>query len=262
MSSSALVSTGSKRRKAASWTVRPERRIADSSRRSPYVSGGPQCTWNRPFVSTPPMSMHSIGQACAHWKHVSHFSVPYSSYRSWRRPRNFGATSALTSGYLIVALGWKNRRSVRPMPRTMPMPGTRLIGSPELQLLDDDDRRRGDEQVEERRGQEPLPREAHQLVDPDAGERAAHPHEDEHEDERLDHEPGEARDPVELDVREAEQEADYDDVEHDEAEDEGLPAGPVVAREPEREGEQQRQQDRGDRDQQQQADAQAARVER
>ena len=33
----------------------------------------------RPFVSMPPMSMHSIGQAWAHWKHVSHFSVPYSS---------------------------------------------------------------------------------------------------------------------------------------------------------------------------------------
>src|SRR3954453_7107449 len=199
MSSSALVSTGSKRRKAASGTVRPERRIADSSRRSPYVSGGPQCTWKRPFVSTPPMSMHSIGQACAHWKHVSHFSVPYSSYRSWRRPRNLGATSALTSGYLIVALGWKNRFRVRPMPRTMPMPGTRLIGSP-CDLLHDDDRRRGDEQVEQGRRQEPLPREAHQLVDADAGQRAAHPDEHEHEQERLDHEPHQAGDPVELDV--------------------------------------------------------------
>src|SRR6476620_12503016 len=119
----------------------------------------------------PPMSMHSIGHACAHWKQVSHLGVPYSSYSSWRRPRNLGATSAVTSGYRMVALGAKNRRRVRPMPRTMPMPGTRLIGSPGCQLLDDDDRRRGDEQVQERRRQEPLPREVHELVDPDPGQR-------------------------------------------------------------------------------------------
>ena len=69
----------SKRVKAGSATGRPERRSADSSRRSPYVSGAPQWTWKRPLVSTPPMSMHSIGQAWAHWKQVSHLSVPYSS---------------------------------------------------------------------------------------------------------------------------------------------------------------------------------------
>ena len=69
----------SKWAKAASGTGRPERRSADSSRRSPYGSGGPQWTWKRLFVSTPPMSMHSIGQAWAHWKQVSHLSAPYSS---------------------------------------------------------------------------------------------------------------------------------------------------------------------------------------
>ena len=31
------------------------------------------------LVSMPPMSMHSIGHAWAHWKQVSHFSVPHSS---------------------------------------------------------------------------------------------------------------------------------------------------------------------------------------
>ena len=64
---------------AASATGRPARRIADSSRRSSYVSEAPQWTWKRPLVSMPPMSMHSIGQAWAHWKQVSHLSVPYSS---------------------------------------------------------------------------------------------------------------------------------------------------------------------------------------
>ena len=62
-----------------SGTVRPERRSANSSRRSAYCSAGPQWTQKRSRVSVPPMSMHSIGHACAHWKHVSHFSVPYSS---------------------------------------------------------------------------------------------------------------------------------------------------------------------------------------
>src|SRR5712671_4964203 len=72
-------------------------------------AGPPQWTWKRPFVSMPPMSMHSIGQACAHWKQVSHFSAPYSSYRSCRRPRNLCGMSGLTSGYLIVAFGSKKR---------------------------------------------------------------------------------------------------------------------------------------------------------
>src|SRR3954463_13145885 len=175
---------GSKRANAASGTVRPERRIADSSRRSPYVSGGPQWTWKRPLVSTPPMSMHSIGHACAHWKHVSHLSVPHSSYSSWSRPRYFGATSAGCSGYMIVALGAKNFRSVTVMPRTMPMPGTRLIGpSSRRRGLEHHDGRGGDEQVEERGRQEPFPCEAHQVVDAHARQRAAHPHEEVDEQE-------------------------------------------------------------------------------
>src|SRR5512132_2505672 len=124
------------------------------------------------------MSMHSMGQAWAHWKHVSHLRVPYSSYSSWRRPRNLGATSACCSGHMIVALGEKNRRRVRPMPRTRPMPGMAVIGCSLDDALDHDDRRRGHEQVEERGGQEPLPREAHQVVDPDPGEGAPHPDED------------------------------------------------------------------------------------
>ncbi len=78
----------------------------------------------------PPMSMHSIGQAWAHWKQVSHLSVPYSSYSSWRRPRNLGATSAGCSGQRTVALGAKNRLSVNPMPRTRPMPGIVLTRAP------------------------------------------------------------------------------------------------------------------------------------
>ena len=78
----------------------------------------------------PPMSMHSMGQAWAHWKQVSHLSVPYSSYRSWRRPRNLGATSAGCSGQRTVALGAKKRLSVNPMPRTRPMPGTVLTRAP------------------------------------------------------------------------------------------------------------------------------------
>src|SRR3990172_2026395 len=199
----------SKRVKAWSATGRPGRRTADSSRRSPYVSGGPQWTWNRPLVSMPPMSMHSIGQAWAHWKQVSHLRVPYSSYSSWRRPRNLGATSACTSGHWIVALGAKKRRSVRPMPRTMPMPGIVLICSPGLvQRFDDEDRGRGHEQVEQRCGQQPLPREPHQLVDAHPREGAPHPDEDEHEDERLDHEPGQAGEPVEPEIGGTQQAAD------------------------------------------------------
>src|SRR5262245_1578615 len=171
---------------AGSGTVRPERRSADSSRRSPYCSGAPQWTWKRPLVSMPPMSMHSIGHAWAHWKHVSHLSVPYSSYRSCSRPRNLGATSATSSGQRIVALGEKNLRSVRLMPRTRPIPGMAVISC--LRRVDrhgDDDRGGGEEQVEQRGGQQPLPGEAHQVVDPDARQRGPHPDEDEHEGEGL-----------------------------------------------------------------------------
>src|SRR6185503_121935 len=134
----------------------------------------------------PPMSMHSIGQAWAHWKQVSHFSVPYSSYRSWSRPRNLGGTSRRTSGYLIVAFGSKKRRRVRAMPLTMPRPGRLFIGGSssrgrQSRVADDHEGRRRDEQVEQRGGEEPLPGEPHQLVDPGAGQGAAHPDEEEHE---------------------------------------------------------------------------------
>src|SRR5690242_20193393 len=167
----------------------------------------------------PPMSMHSIGQALAHWKHVSHLSVPHSSYRSCRRPRNLGATSATCSGYMIVAFGWKNFVSVVPMPRTMPMPGMRLIPRSRCGCLEDDDRDRRDEQVQQGGGQQPLPCEAHEVVDAHAGQRAAHPHEDVHEQEALDHEPHDPGKPREAHVREPEDRADRDDVERKEAED-------------------------------------------
>ena len=75
------------------------------------------------------MSMHSIGHAWAHWKQVSHLSVPHSSYSSCRRPRNFGATSYRSSGYLTVTFGSKKRRRVSAMPFTMPIPGTKLTGA-------------------------------------------------------------------------------------------------------------------------------------
>src|SRR5512141_1468956 len=126
------------------------------------------------------MSMHSIGQAWAHWKQVSHLSVPHSSYSSWSRPRNLCGTSRRTSGYLIVTFGSKNRRRVSAMPLTMPRPGIRLI---EAASLDDHHDRRGrDEQVEQRGRQQPFPGEVHELVDPDPRQRSTHPHEGEHED--------------------------------------------------------------------------------
>src|SRR5512132_1217455 len=136
------------------------------------------------------MSMHSMGQAWAHWKHVSHLRPPCSSYSSWRRPRNFVATSAGISGYMIVAFGAKNRRRVSAMPFTMPRPGTtlgrKLTSRTSLaEAVDDDDRERGHEQVEQRRRKQPLPGEAHELVDADARQGRPHPDEHEHERERL-----------------------------------------------------------------------------
>ena len=77
------------------------------------------------------MSMHSTGQAWAHWKHVSHLRLPNSSYSSCSRPRNRTATSGFVSGYWMVAFGAKKRRSVRAIPFAMPRPGMKLIeGSP------------------------------------------------------------------------------------------------------------------------------------
>src|SRR3954452_24435959 len=150
------------------------------------------------------MSMHSIGHAWAHWKHVSHFSVPYSSYRSWSRPRNLWGTSRRTSGYLIVAFGSKNLRRVRAMPLTMPRPGRALIAAISLVELRDDDERRGShEEVEQRRRQQPLPGEPHQLVDPDARQGPPHPDECEDEDIGLEEEPHQPGDPVPADERPA-----------------------------------------------------------
>src|SRR5438132_709537 len=164
----------------------------------------------------PPMSMHSIGQAWAHWKHVSHFSVPYSSYRSWSRPRNLWGTSTRTSGYMTVTFGEKNLMSVRVIPLTRPRPGSRIIGWPASRRADHDDRRRGHEQVEQRRRQEPLPGEAHQLVDPDAGQRSSHPDEREDEHIGLCQEPQEPGDPVDADERPAADRHDREQVEQDE----------------------------------------------
>src|SRR5574340_59861 len=142
--------------------------MADSSRRSAYCSAGPQWMWKRWRVSTPPMSMHSMGQAWAHWKHVSHLSAPASSKRRTRRPRWRGETSGVTSGYCTVGLRWSIRMKVRAMPLAMPRPG-RVMRASSADLLDDEDRRGSHEDVDEGRGQKPLPGEAHQLIDPDPG---------------------------------------------------------------------------------------------
>src|SRR3954466_15615475 len=165
----------------------------------------------------PPMSMHSIGQAWAHWKHVSHFSVPYSSYSSWRRPRNRCGTSSRTSGYLIVAFGSKNFLSVRPLPFPTPIPGRRT--NRRASLVDHDERGRRHEQVEQGGGQQPLPGEPHQLVDPDAGQRSAHPDEVEDEEIALAEEPDQACAPVPADERPTADRDDHQQVEQDEADD-------------------------------------------
>src|SRR3954454_10030487 len=121
---------------------------------------------------TPPMSAYSIGGGGAHWKNDSQLSVPHSSYSSWRPPADFGATSAGFSWYMIVALGAKNLRSVTVMPRTMPRPGTSLIGrSSRRRGLEHHDGRGGDEQFEERGGQQPFPCETHEVVDAHARQR-------------------------------------------------------------------------------------------
>src|SRR5687767_13829837 len=272
ISSTVVRSKLAKCSKTWSGTVRPDRRSADSSRRSPYVSGGPQWTWKRPFVSMPPMSMHSIGQAWAHWKQVSHFRPPYSSYRSWSRPRNFAATSAGISGYMTVAFGWKNRRRVKAMPLTSPKPGTRPLIRPTarapegsssgaaLQPVDDEDGQRGHEQIQQRGRQQPFPGEAHELVDPDTGQRPAHPHEHEHERERLAQEPEQARDPVEVDVRPQAGEPADDEVEQDEADDQRDPPPGLAAEQVDRRCEQEGPDHRHEHDQEQEPDAELARI--
>src|SRR5438132_13514583 len=106
--------------------------------------------------------MHSIGQAWAHWKHVSHFSVPYSSYRSWSRPRNLCGTSTRTSGYMTVTFGEKNLRSVRVIPLTTPRPGSRIIGRAASLRADHHDGRRGPAQLEERLREQPRTSPAHE----------------------------------------------------------------------------------------------------
>src|SRR5579859_4765291 len=125
----------------------------------------------------------------------------------------------------MVAFGSKKWRSVTAIPLTMPRPGSWLTMRPSrtVSLADHHDRRRGGEEVEERSGQEPLPGEAHQLVDPHPWQGAAEPDEGEHEDVRLAEEPDEAGDPVEADERPAEDHHDRERVEQDEAEDERLP---------------------------------------
>src|SRR5258706_15003829 len=129
--------------------------------------------------------------------------------------------SGLTSGYLIVAFGSKKRRRVRPMPLTMPRPGMKVSGRASSRVHDGD-RGGGHEEVEQRRRQEPLPGEPHQLVDPDTGQRATHPDEGEDEDVRLAEEPEETRDPVETDVGDPEDRGDRDEIEQDEAHDQCL----------------------------------------
>src|SRR5262245_51811548 len=210
------------------------------------------------------MSMHSIGQAWAHWKHVSHLIAPYSSYRSWSRPRKRVATSAWTSGYLIVAFGSKSRRNVRLMPLTMPRPGTRFIvgaSRDRRRLGHDEDRGRGDEEVQQRGRQQPLPGEAHQLVDPDPGEGGPHPDEDEHEDVGLAQEPQQSGHPVQPDIGDPEQRRDRHQVEQDKADDDRLPPRQRASRDEERRGQREGANDWDHREQDQQQNPELARVE-
>ena len=64
--------------------------------------------------------------------------------------------------------------------------------------VEDEDRAGRHEDVEQRDLDQPLPGEAHQLVDAHARQRAAHPHEDEREGERLEQEPEQADDASKL----------------------------------------------------------------
>src|SRR5438876_10739832 len=168
--------------------------------------------------------------------------------------------SGLTSGYLIVAFGSKNRRRVSAMPPTMPRPGMRSIRVASSRVHDRD-RGGGHEQVEQRGRQEPLPGEPHELVDSDTRERPAHPDEGEDERVRLAEEPQEAGDPVESDVGDPEDRGDRDEVEQDEADDQCLPALDPAVRQPEGRRQEQRPDDRHDRAEDQQPDSEGARVE-
>src|SRR5439155_13562685 len=98
---------------------------------------------------------------------------------STSRPRWCGEISWRTSGYCTVALRSNMRTSVVTMPLARPIPGMRIIGA--ARSLQDHDRDRRHEDVEERRGEQPLPGEGHELVDAHARERGANP--DEHEDQ-------------------------------------------------------------------------------
>src|SRR5204862_6432484 len=130
---------------------------------------------------------------------------------------NFGGTSRRTSGYLMVAFGSKNFLSVSAIPWTSPMPGSGIIAAAPSSGSHHEDRRGRHEQVEERGRQEPFPGKAHQLVDPHARQRPAHPDESEHETVGLEHKPEQPGDPVEAHERDAEDRADRDEVENDES---------------------------------------------
>src|SRR5688572_459091 len=110
------------------------------------------------------------------------------------------------------------------MPMAMPQPGTLLIrpmsaplfASLPRELLDEQDRASGHEHVEQRDLDQPLPGEAHELVDAHARQRAAHPNEDEDERERLDDEPEQADHDLERQERPDRHRRDREDVEQDE----------------------------------------------
>src|SRR3954454_7902257 len=171
-----------------------------------------------------------------------------------------------SSGYWMVFLGWTMRTNVWSMPLAMPQPGTRdmtlILRSPCRELLDDEDGAGGDERVEQRDLDQPLPREAHELVDAHSRQRAAHPDEDEGERECLDHEPEQADDDLERQERPGHHGADGNDVEQHERDDERLQEAPAALDRPQRDGQAQDEQRHADDKRPEQPDIHACQIER
>src|SRR4051812_21222027 len=167
------------------------------------------------------------------------------------------------------------------MPMAMPQPGTRdikltsadrllaaaarhawLACSSRCQLLHDEDRAGGDEGVEQRDLDEPLPREAHELVDAYARQGATHPDEDEGEGERLDHEPEQADDDLERQERPDQHDRYGDDIEQHEGDDQRLQETPAALERPHHEREPEDQERHADDERPQQPDVHSREIER
>ena len=165
------------------------------------------------------MSMISIGQAVAHWKQVSHLSVARLVVEQQQPAAVMWRDVLDVLGVLDGDLGLEEAGAkVWTMPMAMPQPGhSAKVLTLASELLDDQDRAGRDEDVEQRDLDQPLPGEAHQLVDAHARQRAPHPHEDEHEREHLGDEPEEADHDLERHERTERDGADRDHVEQHEA---------------------------------------------